>query len=385
MHKSSKMAGRILPFLLALLACSRATDASAFQDVCPCSDEKLCKPVSVSYRKEVLGFMIRTDNWRGYNWSEMTTLAIFTTFDDQELRELMCFAHSKKVRLVLNSGQFNLSDLGNVSARAAWISDLLSQTLRFFLDGVNIDIESPIDDDSTEPALLTQLVKETYYTFKAMNPNYQVTYDVAWSPDCIDGRCYEYAKLANYTDFLVIMSYDERSQIKDGPCIASANSANITTFYGIQEYLQLGIPNEKLVLGLPWYGYDYPCLSLFPDNVCMIKKVPFRGVSCSDAAGRQRGYRDIIENILPVSTSGRLYNLTLDSPYMNYKASDGTMHQIWYDDPQSLADKYLYAASQGMRGLAFWNIDCLDYAGNDTAHKAQTKEMWDTISVFLNH
>ena len=23
----------------------------------------------------------------------------------------------------------------------------------------------------------------------------------------------------------------------------------------------LGIPYEKMVLGLPWYGYDYPCLA----------------------------------------------------------------------------------------------------------------------------
>ena len=29
---------------------------------------------------------------------------------------------------------------------------------------------------------------------------------------------------------------------------------------GLKEFLQLGIPADKLVLGLPWYGYDYPCL-----------------------------------------------------------------------------------------------------------------------------
>jgi len=29
---------------------------------------------------------------------------------------------------------------------------------------------------------------------------------------------------------------------------------------GLKKFLQLGIPADKLVLGLPWYGYDYPCL-----------------------------------------------------------------------------------------------------------------------------
>ena len=31
---------------------------------------------------------------------------------------------------------------------------------------------------------------------------------------------------------------------------------------GIQGFLDLGIEPDKLVLGVPWYGYDYPCLKL---------------------------------------------------------------------------------------------------------------------------
>ena len=31
---------------------------------------------------------------------------------------------------------------------------------------------------------------------------------------------------------------------------------------GIEDYLALGIPAEKLVLGLPWYGMKYPCLEI---------------------------------------------------------------------------------------------------------------------------
>ena len=111
----------------------------------------------------------------------------------------------------------------------------------------------------------------------------QVTFDVAWSPNCTDGRCYDAVGLSRNTDFLVVMAYDERSQIYDS-CIASANSAGSTTASGVQSYLDLGIKAEKLVLGLPWYGYNYPCINLTSD-VCYIKPVPFRGASCSDAAG----------------------------------------------------------------------------------------------------
>lgn len=39
-----------------------------------------------------------------------------------------------------------------------------------------------------------------------------------------------------------------------GRCIASANSPIDTVHKGVQQWLDLGIPADKLVLGLPWYG-----------------------------------------------------------------------------------------------------------------------------------
>lgn len=48
----------------------------------------------------------------------------------------------------------------------------------------------------------------------------QVSFDVAWSADGIDGRFYEYKAIANYSDLIFIMAYDEQSQILEGPCTA---------------------------------------------------------------------------------------------------------------------------------------------------------------------
>ena len=87
-------------------------------------------------------------------------------------------------------------------------------------------------------------------------------------------------KIASSTDGVVIMAYAERSQIF-GSCIASANSALPTTAAGIASYMSLGITADKLVLGQPRYGYDYPCLTLTDEFMCTIPKLPFRGVNCS--------------------------------------------------------------------------------------------------------
>ena len=89
------------------------------------------------------------------------------------------------------------------------------------------------------------------------------------------------------------MSYDEQSQSFGDECIARPNSGLYDTAGGLMAYLKLGISADKLVLGLPWYGYDYTCVKTDRHNKCYIQEVPFRGVKCSDAAGRQVPYVDL--------------------------------------------------------------------------------------------
>lgn len=53
-----------------------------------------------------------------------------------------------------------------------------------------------------------------------------------------------------------------------------------------------------------WFtAYDYPCLGPAPGqsaaadvDVCKLASVPFRGVSCSDAAGSQKCYYDVMKS-----------------------------------------------------------------------------------------
>ena len=147
------------------------------------------------------------------------------------------------------------------------------------------------------------------------------------------------------------------------------------------KYTQLGIEPKKLVLALPWYGYNYPCIS-FSGSTCEMKQVPFRGVSCSDAAGRQYCYSDLMSKFLPQAIGGRQFDRDSLTPFFNYiDDKDNKMHQIWYDDPDSLTMKYSHGITDlGLRGLAFWNIDCLNYTETARAER-ETRKMWDAIFV----
>ena len=143
----------------------------------------------------------------------------------------------------------------------------------------------------------------------------------------------------------------------------------------------MGIKREKLVLGLPWYAYDYTCLqNTIESDTCHIKKVPFRGANCSDAAGRQIPYSSVNDLLLTRSVAGRKWDESSQSPYFDYYDAAGKTHQVWYDDPVSLTIKLKYAKEIGLRGAAIWNSDLLDYSPLKRS-VAQTKAMWEALAL----
>ena len=130
-------------------------------------------------------------------------------------------------------------------------------------------------------------------------------------------------------------------------------------------------------------GYDYPCEAPMAstDRFCPIKFVPFRGVNCSDAAGHEIEYhliQDTIDN--NQSLTGRMWDESVQSPWYNYKATDGTTHQRWFDDPQSLSLKYAEAKKMGLRGVGPFCYSDIVY--DTDVHKAHAEAMWKAVHAF---
>ncbi|XP_038053088.1 di-N-acetylchitobiase-like isoform X2 [Patiria miniata] len=288
---------------------------------CPCSAPALCNVIKTPPRKEVFAFWLGGPHWMKYDWTKLTTVVMFGHYD----ADLMCYAHSQGVRVTL-LGDFPVANLTSIADRSAWVMAQVDRAIKGHMDGINLDIEYPLN--ASQAKYLTTLVGETTKAFHISIPGSQVTFDVAWSPNCTDGRCYDYKGLADACDFLFVMSYDEQSQIY-GDCIAMANSPYNKTATGVEGYLKLGIPANQLVLGVPWYGYNYNCTNL--DN--------------KDAATK-------------------------------------VIHQVWYDDPVSLTTRYKYAQQMKLRGVGMWNADSLDYSDDPKAEKL-TKAMWDAIGKYF--
>ncbi|BFZ25412.1 hypothetical protein BsWGS_28451 [Bradybaena similaris] len=337
---------------------------------CPCSNSTWCNPVTDAGTPEVFAFSVRNDesHWRLYDWSKLTTVVMFGYINDS----LMCLAHSHNVRVVV-LGSIDRATFMDPAKRQSWIQQQFVLVKTHFLDGLNFDFEDVIaEDNQSVRDAYTALVQETSSYFKQQMPHCQISVDVAWKPN-VDVRFYDYQGLAENSDLLFVMAYDEQSQIF-GECVAGPNSAVTAAIDGLTAYINGSshIAPGKLVLGLPWYGYIYPCVKT-EGNKCYIQEVPFRGVNCSDAAGRQYDY-GFIYILLQTLTGGYQWNATSATPYITYENTiNNQSYQIQFDDPESLKIKYELASRMGLQGVGMWNIDALDYSDSAVGKNIREK------------
>jgi chitinase len=170
---------------------------------------------------------------------------------NQDLSGLAPFvetAHRSHVKVLLSIGGGGAHpyyhDLLNDQARPAFIGRLLAIALKANLDGIDVDIEGGDIDDHYE-VFVTELGQALKARNKLMTAAIAVFYKDALSDKA----------LAQY-DFVNIMSYDHtgpwRPQ-KPGPHSTYQDAAAALDYFGTTRK----IPKDKMVLGVPFYGYGF--------------------------------------------------------------------------------------------------------------------------------
>lgn len=368
---------------LLCLFCLFLASVFASAPPCPCSNPAYCAPLNIPDRPEIFTFMTNKTNFQYYPLDVITSIVNFAgDLDPQSI----CKAHAAGVKVHGNAA-FPKSQLHNTTFINEFVQEQINSLKVNFYDGVNFDFEDPLDNINGDADALTFVISTTAAALKsAIAPFVTISVDVAWSPACIDLRCYDYAGIANVSDVLFVMAYDMRSQVFwPEPCIASANSPLPLVFEGMNNWTDLGVDPSKLILGVPWYGYFYTCLSptLSTDAYCPIERVTWRGVNCSDAVGKEYAYSDVMKYLRNNATKPRTYNDSLQAPFFDFIDIDTrNVTQVWYDDPFSLQVKYDAAKASGWRGVGFWNLDLVDYTSTDEQVQRETKAMWEAISTF---
>ena len=128
--------------------------------------------------------------------------------------------------------------------RSGFIQNLISQVLRYNFDGIDVDLEGRDIDENYE-VFVTELARELRLHQKLITSAIAVYY----KEDLSDNA------LAQY-DFVNIMCYD-----RTGPWRPEVHGQHSSYNDAVEDLKYFGaernIPSEKMVLGIPFYGYGF--------------------------------------------------------------------------------------------------------------------------------
>lgn len=120
-----------------------------------------------------------------------------------------------------------------------------------------------------------------------------------------------------------------------GPPMAVAPLPNVRR---VVEYALTEIPAEKIWLGVPNYGYDWP----LPFVQGQTKAT---SISSQQAVARAVRYGAVIE-----------YDSYAQSPWFRYTDENGARHEVWFEDARSIQAKLALIPEYSLIGAGYWNL-----------------------------
>lgn len=236
------------------------------------------------------------------------------------------------LKLLLSIGGWGSGFFSEMSAdqnlRKAFAKDCQRVIEEFDLDGIDIDWEYPTSSmaeisSSPQDAENYNLLMSDIRAEIGINK--LLTLASAASADYID-----FKGLMPFVDFVNIMSYDMGTPPYHHSALYQSEHTRFSVDQAVKAHQLAGIPNNKLVVGLPFYG------------------------RFKSSLGNAINYKNIIE----LNDYEYKWDEVAQSPYLidqhnNFVGS--------YDNPKSILLKCQYIKDNGLLGAMYW-----EYSGDDS-------------------
>lgn len=195
-----------------------------------------------------------------------------------------------------------------------------------------------IDFEFVEPALRENylaFIEET--THRLNEEGFFTTVDLAPKTSADQpGLLYEahdYRRIGEVANRVLVMTYEWGYTYGPPMAVAPLNNVEQVLDYALTE-----IPREKIQMGIPNYGYDWP--------------LPYeRGKTAAETVGNLQAVQ-----IAQRERSDILFDVPAQSPHFYYRGQDGREHVVWFEDARSIAAKLRVAMGKGLFGVSYWNL-----------------------------
>lgn len=232
-------------------------------------------------------------------------------------------------------GNFNNQLINSVVNNAAYTERLIRELLETMdakgYEGVDIDFEYILAQDRDAFSAFVRRVAEAmrasgYHTSVALAPKTSA----GQAGLLYEGK--DYRALGEAADHVLLMTYEWGYTYGPPMAVAPVNQVRRVVEYALTE-----IPAEKVDLGIPNYGYDWP--------------LPFeRGVTKATTVGNVEAVRIAVEQGAEI-----MFDSLAESPYFTYTAN-GTAHEVWFEDVRSLQAKFRLIREYNLHGCGYWQI-----------------------------
>ena len=256
-----------------------------------------------------------------------------------------------------------------------YIKGIFSPNLVFpgIFDGIDIDWEYPAapgNSNNYSPAdtqNFTSLLSELRTALEAQGTidgkQYLLTIAAPAGEDKFSKI--EMGNIHPHLDFINLMTYDfhgawESTTNFHSPLSGTVDDPTYSQKYwanhAVTSWIQEGVPSDKLILGVPFYGRGWANVPPGPDGNGL-----FQGGGTAAPGTYESGMEDykVLKNLMPT------YNNHTHPAAQAFWIYHPTSGIFWsFDDPASITNKMNYVKSKELGGAMFWELSGDDSTGS---------------------
>ncbi len=215
------------------------------------------------------------------------------------------------------------------AAQAQFIQELATWCKKYNFQGINFDLEQLSASDA---ALYPPFIRQVRKVLAPLGLETVVDVEVSLPQPVIAG-------LADASDFIVLMVYDEHDETGEAGPISSLVWTEDTL-----DKILVDIPEDKLVLGMGSYAYDWKA-----------GKSGGESLTFQEAMLAAKGYRDGQKAREVVRFDSDSFNSTF-----TYTDDDDTKHVVWIADGPVVYNQWKIGQDRKVRGAALWALGTED-------------------------
>lgn len=267
--------------------------------------------------------------------------------------------HDKGIKVVpfLSNNWDRAIGKAALNNREALSKQLVQAVKDYNLDGINVDIENVTADERAAYVdfmrLLRTLLPEGKILAAAVAANPSGT-TKGWLGS------YDYEGLAKYSDYLMIMAYDESYYGGPAGPVAGIGFVEKSIKYALSK-----VSKDKLMLGLPFYGRIWSSKGGAPNGYGISNK------KIAELIGKYRG--KVTYSEVSGSACATITVRPEDTkPVIGGKALASGTYVIWYSDERSIKASLELVNKYDLRGTGSWSLG------------QETDNTWDYYKLWLN-